>query len=286
MTLVGRIRDWGRTRLPLSTPDIAEIRVREALDEFGATHLSNQVDIPLVTMPGLAPRVPLLSPAGVSPNLSHVEQPDTHAPFDITVALPTTRAYDEDYRLSFPEILSVLEPIWPPRRAGKAYGGAQGADGEAGQATLPKLNPPPTEEEQQICIHGLRRYSCELCRQARLGRLSTRSSMKPRTLDVFDLLLPYLQPPLEPLLRQPLFFPANRRPYPYQIYGIKFLAERTSALLGDEMGLGKTIQAIVALQLLFRRGEIHRVLVLCPLSLRDVGARTRQVGSRVIRSSC
>ena len=40
-----------------------------------------------------------------------------------------------------------------------------------------------------------------------------------------------------------------------------------SALLGDEMGLGKTIQAIIGLQGLFRQGQIHRVLVLCPRSL-------------------
>jgi len=91
--------------------------------------------------------------------------------------------------------------------------------------------------------------------------------VKTRTADVFDLLLPYLQPPLEPLLDQPVLFPPDRRPYDYQVEGIRFLSERTNALLGDDMGLGKTIQAIVALQLLFRRRKIRKVLILCPLSV-------------------
>lgn len=84
---------------------------------------------------------------------------------------------------------------------------------------------------------------------------------------MFDLLLPFLQPPLEPYLDQPVLFPPGRRPYPYQITGIRFLAERFSALLGDEMGLGKTIQAIIAIQLLFRQRLIRNALIVCPLSV-------------------
>lgn len=54
---------------------------------------------------------------------------------------------------------------------------------------------------------------------------------------------------------------------PYQEVGAQFLIEREGALLGDEMGLGKTIQAISALQHLWRRGELARALIITPSAL-------------------
>jgi len=46
------------------------------------------------------------------------------------------------------------------------------------------------------------------------------------------------------------------------------LAFTERALLADEMGLGKTIQAIAACALLHRLGQVHRVLVVTPASLK------------------
>jgi hypothetical protein len=62
------------------------------------------------------------------------------------------------------------------------------------------------------------------------------------------------------LLRRPLL--------PYQREGVLHLAFGERALLADEMGLGKTIQAIAACELLARRKDIGRVLVVCPASLK------------------
>jgi SNF2 family DNA or RNA helicase len=62
------------------------------------------------------------------------------------------------------------------------------------------------------------------------------------------------------LLRHPLL--------PYQREGVLHLAFGERALLADEMGLGKTIQAIAACELLARRKDIGRVLVVCPASLK------------------
>ncbi|MDH3472858.1 MAG: DEAD/DEAH box helicase [Rhodospirillales bacterium] len=62
------------------------------------------------------------------------------------------------------------------------------------------------------------------------------------------------------LLRHPLL--------PYQRDGMLHLAFGERALLADEMGLGKTVQAIAACELLRRRREIARVLVVCPASLK------------------
>ncbi len=75
-----------------------------------------------------------------------------------------------------------------------------------------------------------------------------------------------LQPPLESLLAErALRFPF--RPFPYQFEGVAFLYPRHAAILADEMGLGKTMQAITAIRLLLRCGEVRSVLLICPKPL-------------------
>ena len=56
-------------------------------------------------------------------------------------------------------------------------------------------------------------------------------------------------------------------PFPFQYHGIAWLFSQASALLADEMGLGKTMQAISALRLLMRSGQIRSVLLICPKPL-------------------
>jgi hypothetical protein len=55
---------------------------------------------------------------------------------------------------------------------------------------------------------------------------------------------------------------------PYQREGMLHLAFGERALLADEMGLGKTVQAIAACELLARRKQVDRILVVCPASLK------------------
>lgn len=75
-----------------------------------------------------------------------------------------------------------------------------------------------------------------------------------------------LQPPLETLLQSDaLHFPFE--PFKYQYQGVAFLYPRYSAVLADEMGLGKTMQAITAIRMLVRSGELARVLLVCPKPL-------------------
>lgn len=57
--------------------------------------------------------------------------------------------------------------------------------------------------------------------------------------------------------------------YPYQREGMLHLAFKGRALLADEMGLGKTAQAIAAAALLHKLGEVQRVLVITPASLKS-----------------
>jgi SNF2 family DNA or RNA helicase len=81
-----------------------------------------------------------------------------------------------------------------------------------------------------------------------------------------DRLLYLLQPSLESLMAErSLEFPFD--PFPYQFQGIAFLFPRHAAILADEMGLGKTMQAITAIRLLLRSGEVRSVLLVCPKPL-------------------
>lgn len=81
----------------------------------------------------------------------------------------------------------------------------------------------------------------------------------------WDALWPLLQPPLNFAFPESLDFPSDLRPY--QIDGVRFLADSESALLGDDMGTGKTVQATVALRILFQKGKVSRALVVCPLAV-------------------
>jgi SNF2 family DNA or RNA helicase len=95
-----------------------------------------------------------------------------------------------------------------------------------------------------------------------------------------------LQPPLEAWMAgQAIELP--HQPFAYQFEGIAFLYPRMAAILADEMGLGKTMQAIIALRLLLRSGEIGSVLVVCPKPLvsnwqRELGQWAPEIPSLVI----
>ena len=147
--------------------------------------------------------------------------------------------------------------------AGRSY--ANDAKLENEQPTLPlKIQ----SYDKSICRHGLRRYEWGLCEEEKEKRnRKLEIGLKVKPLDLFQLLLPILMPPLDKYLTDQTLFPENAKPRPYQFEGIKFLKENKSALLGDEMGLGKTIQTIVAIRLLLQKGIIKNALVVCPLSL-------------------
>ncbi|MCB1218155.1 DEAD/DEAH box helicase [bacterium] len=56
--------------------------------------------------------------------------------------------------------------------------------------------------------------------------------------------------------------------YGYQREGVGFLVHNRRALLADDMGLGKTLQAMSGALYLKQLGEVQRVLVVCPSSLK------------------
>lgn len=95
---------------------------------------------------------------------------------------------------------------------------------------------------------------------------STRIKPPADVVKLEDRLHYLLQPSLESMLAErSLGF--SSRPFPYQLEGIAFLFPRHAAILADEMGLGKTMQAITAIRLLVRSGELRSVLLVCPKPL-------------------
>jgi superfamily II DNA or RNA helicase len=61
--------------------------------------------------------------------------------------------------------------------------------------------------------------------------------------------------------------------FPYQREGVLHLLRRGRALLADDMGLGKTVQAIAACELLRRRGDVRRVVVVTTATLKHQWAQ-------------
>ena len=96
---------------------------------------------------------------------------------------------------------------------------------------------------------------------------STRRGGSPAGIIIskWDVLWPLLQPPLNFSFPESLDFPSDLRPY--QIDGVRFLADRECALLGDDMGTGKTVQTVVALRILVQKGKVRRALIVCPLAV-------------------
>ncbi len=63
------------------------------------------------------------------------------------------------------------------------------------------------------------------------------------------------------------------RLFPFQTEGVAFLASRGRALLADDMGLGKTLQSIAAASWLVDHAGVHKVLVICPVALKQQWGR-------------
>lgn len=109
----------------------------------------------------------------------------------------------------------------------------------------------------------------EITTAARSGverKSTTRFRPPPDTIKLKDRLYYLLQPTLESILGAgSCTLPFE--PFPYQYAGVAFLYPRFAAILADEMGLGKTMQAITAIRLLIRAGEMQRILLICPKPL-------------------
>lgn len=155
---------------------------------------------------------------------------------------------------SFLEIPLISENLFRPlgkqRIGGKQYGE------ERAQRSESSLFPGAIrEKDASERVGGFRKSFREIGRSMRQGP------------NVWDLLLPLLQPPVAEAFVDILELPPRCSPYPYQWEGIDFLVARHAALLADAMGTGKTVQSILAARFLFQKREVQKALFVCPLSV-------------------
>jgi superfamily II DNA or RNA helicase len=264
--LLRRLRGWLQEQTPIEKPQLIDFRVQEVINDFGTTdetlllkfQLPEAASISSDFVPIEHPIYPVelsnlqLEQMGLDNHFYPIETPQSEEkPFPKLELVPAT--------------VDVLNILGVPGYAGKAYG-VNGKEKKAFQQELPF---DLSTVDRGICRHGVHYYECAICAEEREKKRRERQPYiaKVKAVNVFDLLLPLLQPPFEHMLEQPILFPATRRPYDYQVTGIRFLIERQTALLADDMGLGKTIQTIIGIRILVRRREIEKVLILCPLSL-------------------
>jgi hypothetical protein len=86
----------------------------------------------------------------------------------------------------------------------------------------------------------------------------------PQAPDVWDWILPLVEPPAVGPTPAPQL--GDNRLRPYQVEGVRQIVLGRSILLADELGLGKTVQASTAMYSLVQRGLARRVLVVCSTS--------------------
>lgn len=162
-----------------------------------------------------------------------------------------------------PEVVEFFDALLPPQVLGSAYTSVfRNAAKSTGTGGAEGLN----LRGAGRCRHGLR-LACGICQSIPEPQSRLRGKPCDHGPDIFQQLRFILQPPLLPRLAVPGVFPDNRRPYPFQIDGIRWLLEHSEGLLADEMGLGKTMQAILAMRVLFQRGQLRQALVVAPASV-------------------
>jgi SNF2 family DNA or RNA helicase len=79
-------------------------------------------------------------------------------------------------------------------------------------------------------------------------------------------------------------WPGRYKPMAHQVETAAFLTLHRRAFVFSEPGTGKTLSALWAADYLMQRGEIRRVLVLCPLSIMGP-AWVRDIGNSIIHRS-
>ncbi len=192
---MSRLIERMRERFALAIPERAELPTQE-LPSAGLAAISFAVlDCPLDLSDDVAS---LPAPGVVIHEL--VVEPEC---LDVSIELSAPEVHEFARPLRRPEQVSIdpgvigwsgsidlLDPLDTPRRAGKAYGE------QAGQS-----RPQPVIEgdnSQARCKHGLLRQACAICRSQAQAPAPRAVAAKPVTVDVFDLLLPLLYPPIGP----------------------------------------------------------------------------------------
>ena len=206
--------------------------------------------------------------SGISDKLQLLRftKPDTAGFLDESLVLAPPQLASLEVRadsLESPEIVSFFDELLPPQVLGRVFAGpARTPRRESSSGSVGSER----QHKSGLCRHGLR-FGCGICKANSTPQPPRRRPTRSSGPDVFDQLRFVLQPPLLERLHVPGVFQDDRLPYPFQVEGIRWLLEHPEGLLADEMGLGKTMQAILAMRVLFNRGELRQALVVAPASV-------------------
>lgn len=232
-----------------------ELQNWSALDPLDLIHLLAGVDDPALARP---------AQSDLSDTLCFSPHPPIEAA-DLAIPAPevTNVAADDLLHSATLEIMDLFQFLLAGKVLGKNY--------EADRViTTFKGKPSPQKRpiEDEICIHGLLKSTCDICSKPINTKRKSSGPAVPAVANVFELLLPYLQPPIDAITDWSSIFPPGKHLYNFQVSGSHFLVTNPSALLADEMGLGKSVQAIFALRILFRRTKKPiTTLISCPKSV-------------------
>ena len=182
--------------------------------------------------------LPPIEYQGVSSNLLDIESPMIVECLNLTT--PEILTFDNDSLIIHYEVVDVLKPITTPNIEGAIF----------------------VKKELEKISRGIKKKRTHIEVHRAQEKLNPKS---PKGLNIFEMLLPVLMPPVATEFSEELFFPEEL--YPFQRAGVKWLFENECALLADDMGLGKTVQAITAYRALLRRSLVLQALVICPKSV-------------------
>lgn len=244
------VRNSLRYRMATHTTPFRPVDLEEVQLEFRVTYLA--ADAVEYTFPkGRVEHVPLLSTAQTidfSPDRVQIAEPDCQQ-IPMLKAGPTI-LLDSSFLDAVTISANLFHPLGKHRIGGKAY---EQEDSQQLQPTL--FSEAPRDKAVSDRVKGFRKSFKQMSRSMRQGP------------NVWDLLLPLLQPPVAEAFTDLLELPPHCSPRAYQWEGIHFLVERGAALLADDMGTGKTVQSTLAARLLFQKREVQRALFVCPLSV-------------------
>ena len=233
------------------TGDLLEFRVKISPDFIrqllkpALQFLPVVLEVPLISFCPVTPDPPLAVSIPVSPEI-----PET---FPALLNLTGTAILQKEPEIS----KNLFEPFSIPVIKGTSY-----------------IRKSPSREFQEHAVSE-KRWEESRPRLSKAYSETIVEGRKSRQItSLWDLIYPILKPPLNFEFPGNIAFPHNL--YPFQIEGIKRLIKNPAFLLADEMGTGKTVMSVVALRVLFRKGEIQRGLVVCPKSVLNKSTKNRK----------
>ena len=215
---INPLRNWAINLIPLPCPEIIDINIKDIKNQFSTNYVAGTVDLAVLEQPVLdASKFKKLQPKSISSYLISfkIDISENKFLFDYqdiecisyrfhAVEIPKIRTLQISESWEYPRIVDLFFNLKQPLRDGKSY-----------------VRYKDTYEQTSLLSEkadgdGEREINSETP-QVKYIFTKKQPYKKEKIIDLFDLLLPYLQPPIDAILDMPLQWPPDRRPYDYQL---------------------------------------------------------------------